>query len=1061
MVKTRNIAFQLFNVRSKERHTVSWLFFHHFFQGFGLALVLIVANTQFLSAYPISSLPKVYILSGLLVMVSGRIYAYFEHHTDVRRLLPVSLLLIALMLGFFWLGEKAITTGLFAFLLLSFYQVFYLLANLEFWGLSALVFDVRQSKRLFGLISSGDMPAKMLGYLTVSLAAPFVPISFLIIVAALSILLSFLFLRRLIGEHRWDAKKTRDLHHQYESQALKTHPIGYLKKFFKNRFILVAAVLSFLVVITLAAINYSFLSEVKYKFKTDKELASFFGLFFAGGQFLTIGLKAFFSGRVLNWLGVKKGMLVLPVIIGLLLLTALITQGIHSDYKNLLYVYGFLMLVTEVLNYSLQQPLFLSLFQPLNEHLRLHGHTVIKGFVDGLGLVMAGTGILLLLNLGTSNQLLSFGLVILGLAIGWTLWVFIVEKGYHQLVMDAIRTRRFTGKDLHFQDDRILANIQEKIGNGKPWEILYRLELVKNNRPAQFTNIAAELLPNAPKEIRSWILGKLDSQHFEAHQGRYRELLSSSSGQKPDPVLLKRMAETDPQALDWAGAYLIHPDRSLVSACLTGLLKGKSIEGMVLAGSRLIELKDSKEPEDRILSCQLISDLKMTNFHQVLEKYLTDPDPSVFRKAVETASQLRIDPLFPVLMERFSELTHKSWFLNAMASYGEKTIHYISNHQEILLQDTRTLNAVLYLSRQIGGNISLPLLMKDPFLEESEKRGDVLSVLSETQHLVVSGDIKELAERWLAEEIQFLGFVLSTSSEAAGTLLHRILRLEEESVIRRIFGWLHVLYPGTGMPVTRDAYFSHYANKRANALEALDSRLSKRHKSVVFPLLEKVRDSRKQKYDHQERRSILLDFGLTHCSRWSIASMLEELSHTPDPKAAALTVKWQTNRWSIIQQQVFHSQKNRVEMTHHANQDESSLSILEKVSLLKGTELFSQTPENLLADVAEMVHPVRLDAGDRLFSQGDPGDAMFIVYSGAIDIMDGDKKLVSFSSLDFFGELSLLDDEPRSGDAIASEESLLLSISQEDFYELISFRTEVAKSILRVLSQRLRKQNKS
>jgi len=521
------------------------------------------------------------------------------------------------------------------------------------------------------------------------------------------------------------------------------------------------------------------------------------------------------------------------------------------------------------------------------------------------------------------------------------------------------------------------------------------------------------------------------------------------------------MAETDPQALDWAGAYLTNQDRSLIRACLTGLLKGKSIEGMVMAGSRLIELKDSGEPDDRILSCQLISDLELTNFHQVLEKFLKDPDQSVFRKAVETAAHLRIEPLLPVLMELFPDFSHESWFLNALASYREKTIQYISTHQKMLLQHDRSLKAVLYLARQVGGGISLPLLMQDPFLNEAEKRGDVLGVLSETQNLIVSGEFREMAEEWLEKEVHFLTFVNRNVSEVADGILHRIFQLEEEYVIRRIFGWLHMLYPETGIPVTRDAYFSHYANKRANALEALDSRLSKKHKSVLFPLLEKLRDIRTKNVIYQESRKVLLDFGLTHCSRWSIATILAECCKNQDTGLEKIAVKWQANHWAIIKEQVIIQQKKQGDMSHHSSGDPSALSILEKVSLLKATELFNQTPENLLADVAEMVHIVRLDEGDRLFSQGDPGDAMFIVYSGAIDIMDGEKKLVSFSTLDFFGELSLLDEEPRSGDAIASEETLLLAISQEDFYELISFRTEVAKSILRVLSQRLRKQNKS
>ena len=60
---------------------------------------------------------------------------------------------------------------------------------------------------------------------------------------------------------------------------------------------------------------------------------------------------------------------------------------------------------------------------------------------------------------------------------------------------------------------------------------------------------------------------------------------------------------------------------------------------------------------------------------------------------------------------------------------------------------------------------------------------------------------------------------------------------------------------------------------------------------------------------------------------------------------------------------------------------------------------------------------------------------------------------------DFSGELALVETEPRSADAVAATDCLLLRIDQDDFYELIEDRTEVARGILVILAQRLRRQN--
>ncbi len=63
------------------------------------------------------------------------------------------------------------------------YRIIYLLTNLEFWGVSAVVFDTRQSKRLFGVISSGDMPAKALGAILAALVHAHADVLRLLLVA--------------------------------------------------------------------------------------------------------------------------------------------------------------------------------------------------------------------------------------------------------------------------------------------------------------------------------------------------------------------------------------------------------------------------------------------------------------------------------------------------------------------------------------------------------------------------------------------------------------------------------------------------------------------------------------------------------------------------------------------------------------------------------------------------------------------------------------------------------------------------------------------------------------
>jgi len=104
----------------------------------------------------------------------------------------------------------------------------------------------------------------------------------------------------------------------------------------------------------------------------------------------------------------------------------------------------------------------------------------------------------------------------------------------------------------------------------------------------------------------------------------------------------------------------------------------------------------------------------------------------------------------------------------------------------------------------------------------------------------------------------------------------------------------------------------------------------------------------------------------------------------------------------------------------------------------------------------------RFDKGEVIFHQGDVGTALFIVRRGevAIRLSSDDGKEVILTLLDrgdFFGELALLDGEPRSTDAVAREESDLLILQREDFQRFLDSRPQVVKGLLAALSRLVRR----
>lgn len=140
---------------------------------------------------------------------------------------------------------------------------------------------------------------------------------------------------------------------------------------------------------------------------------------------------------------------------------------------------------------------------------------------------------------------------------------------------------------------------------------------------------------------------------------------------------------------------------------------------------------------------------------------------------------------------------------------------------------------------------------------------------------------------------------------------------------------------------------------------------------------------------------------------------------------------------------------------HH----EERLLLIEKVLLLKSLSIFEETPETVLAEVAEILEEEQYDAGATIFNAGDLAQCMYIIFKGEIRIHKGGHTLAMLKENDFFGELSLLDTESRSASATANTESFLLKIDQEPFYEIMESRIEVARGIIKTLCKRLRAQN--
>lgn len=131
----------------------------------------------------------------------------------------------------------------------------------------------------------------------------------------------------------------------------------------------------------------------------------------------------------------------------------------------------------------------------------------------------------------------------------------------------------------------------------------------------------------------------------------------------------------------------------------------------------------------------------------------------------------------------------------------------------------------------------------------------------------------------------------------------------------------------------------------------------------------------------------------------------------------------------------------------------------EKISLLKAQSVFESTPDAVLIELAPLMQELHLEEGTDIVKEDEPGDSMYIIAAGQVHIHRRKTTLAILRQYDVFGELSLLDAEPRSATATAKTNAIVFKIEQEPFYKLVDTRPEIARGFIKMLCGRLRTLN--
>jgi CRP-like cAMP-binding protein len=131
-------------------------------------------------------------------------------------------------------------------------------------------------------------------------------------------------------------------------------------------------------------------------------------------------------------------------------------------------------------------------------------------------------------------------------------------------------------------------------------------------------------------------------------------------------------------------------------------------------------------------------------------------------------------------------------------------------------------------------------------------------------------------------------------------------------------------------------------------------------------------------------------------------------------------------------------------------------------AFLASVPLFQGLKKRHLNQLAKRFIPRSYKAGDVIVTQGKGGEGMFTIISGGaeavIETADGEKTVVNtFGAANFFGEVAMLDDGPRTASVIATEDTECLVLTRSDFIAVMQNDADMATEIAMALARRLRR----
>ncbi|BAZ13103.1 hypothetical protein NIES4071_49420 [Calothrix sp. NIES-4071] len=643
----------------------------------------------FLGKYGANWLPLIYLASAvmgtLLVFFYSRLQRVFRLRYVIAGIAPCMFLpLLVLRLGL-EIPTLAVAT---VFLLRLWVDAFYVLNDLNTSIAANHIFNIREIKRAYPIISSGLLVADIFSGFSLPLLLIFVGLKNIIIpVSAIFIVAGALMLLYLSHEHR-SSFPEQQVKSAVEALSARPQLSGKLRRYSIALF----AFFGLLQIINIL-IDFQYLTQIETTL-SGQEIASFLGVFSGVTGICELLTQLFVSSRVLERFGVFFTTGTLPASIAILLPLSIISLGLLPIMQGQTFFWSLVILkfLDELLRYTFVISGSPLLFQPIPEKFRSNVQILSGGIAEAWGTGIAGALILITLWLGASriplaqNWVLVVETTIVALLCLGLLWI--LRSLYVDLLVLSAGRGKLTGADVDVRTFKqaVVKALKEP---GTESDKRSCIDLIAQIDPQGAAEVLAPLLTKLPSTLQiSCLEAMLNAGATKTYLPQVNSLLKGTQTEIDPEVfaLLLRyiwLAEDNPN-LSKLEQFLDEEEHPIIRATAAALLLRQGTTQQKVAGTRTLKamLTSSSERERVDAVRALSSGVYLLSVRLLIPNLLEDKSLRVRRAMLEMIAATRLEDYYPALCRG---LYHKS-----TRAYAMRAIIKLDNEALPLVLDLAT-----------------------------------------------------------------------------------------------------------------------------------------------------------------------------------------------------------------------------------------------------------------------------------------------------------------------------------------------------------------------------------